>query len=77
MYPLAERGFEKLRLNSQSFMANLNSHLEQLSPSELEKFSGADVQIALYKAIQSASRTDSSPVHEILGRLIVDPKKRS
>lgn len=72
MYPLAERGFEKLRLNSHSFMASLNSQLEQLSPSELEKFSEADVQIALYKAIQSVSCTDSSPVHEILGRLIVD-----
>lgn len=72
MYPFAEKGFEKLRLNSQQFLANLNSQLEQLSPSELEKFSEADVQMALYKAIQGAGRTDSNQVHEILGRLIAD-----
>lgn len=72
MYPHAERCFEKFKLNSQNFLANFNSQLEQLTQSELEKFSEVDVQMALQKAIQGAGRTDSTQIHEILGRLIAD-----
>ncbi len=79
MYPYAERAFEKFRLNSQNFLVNFNAQLEKLSQPDLNKFSEADVQMALHNAIQGAGRTDSIQVHEILGRLIADrvqkPKK--
>src|SRR3990167_2661333 len=38
----------------------------------MEKFSEADIQIALRKAIQGAASTASADIHEILGRLIAD-----
>lgn len=72
MYPYAEKAFGKFRLNAQSFLTLLNSQLEQLSQDELDKFSEADVQMALHNAIQGAGRTNSAKVHEILGRLIAD-----
>ncbi|HAU0157942.1 TPA: hypothetical protein JBE91_01260 [Legionella pneumophila] len=72
MYPYAERAFEKFNLNSQSFLANLNTQLEQLPSSALDKFSEADVQMALYKAMQGAGRTNSIEVHKVLSQLIAD-----
>ncbi len=72
MYPYAEQAFAKLRTNAQNFIASFNSQLEQLSESDREKFSEADVQMVLQKAIQGAAGTASTNVHEILGRLIAD-----
>lgn len=72
MFPHAEAAFRKLNSNSQSFMATLNSNLAQLAPEELEKFSEADVQIALHNAIKGSARTDSKQVHKTLARLVCD-----
>jgi len=72
MYPHAERAFDKFNLNSQSFLVNLNEQFKQLSPSDLDKFSEADVQGALYKAMQGAGRTNSIEAHKVLSQLIAD-----
>ncbi len=71
-YPYAERAFGKFQLNSQGFLSKFNSQIEQLSPSELDKFSEVDVQKALYKAIQGAGGTSSVQIHEILSQLVMD-----
>lgn len=72
MFPHTERAFNKIGSNTQAFLAILNSDFEKLSKEELEKFSEADVQMALISAIQGAGKTDSKDIHEILGRLIND-----
>lgn len=72
MFPHFESAAKKFQLNAESFLAHLNSELSHLSPSEFEKFSEIDVQVALQNAIKSAARWDSPEIHKILGKLIAD-----
>ncbi len=72
MFPYTENAFNKLNLNTMTFLARLNTELEKLSPEELNRFSEVDVQITLRSAIYSAAKKSAPKIQAILTRLMLD-----
>lgn len=71
-YPQSEAAFRELNLNAFAYLNILESELTKLPKNELDKFSKADVLIALQNSIKAAARRNFPEGHQVLTKLIID-----